>query len=84
MIIRTSRQQNVTTQARKEFFVVESRQVTPSGKAIRELVIFDNHPESLRLLTSHLTRRRQNSFVYSALALVLVLAIGVGMLWPLF
>jgi hypothetical protein len=84
MTIRTNGMvQSATTRGRKEIFTVESRHATPSGKTIRRIVIFDNHPASLRLLTFHLTPRRQNELVYAALATLLALAIGLGIFWPL-
>jgi hypothetical protein len=47
-------------------------------------VIFDNHPASLRLLfNSDLTLRRRNEVFYAVLAIALVLAVGLGMFWPL-
>jgi hypothetical protein len=47
-------------------------------------VIFDNHPDSLRLLlNSDLIPRRRNEFFYAVLTIVLVLAAGLGMFWPL-
>jgi hypothetical protein len=64
--------------------VVASRPVTESEKAIRHIVIFDNHPASLRLLfSSDLKLRRRNKVFYGVLAIALVLAAGVGMFWPL-
>jgi len=69
---------------RKRIFVVASRPVTESGKTIRHIVIFDNHPGSLRLLLgSDLPPRRRNEFFYVVLAITLVLAAGLGMFWPL-
>ena len=68
---------------RKEILAVESRYVTPSGKTIRHIVIFDDHPASLRLLTSHFTARRQPKFGEAALTIMLVLAIGLVIFWPL-
>jgi len=84
MTIRTNRMlRNATTRTRKKIFVVESRHVTPSGKTIRQITIFDNDPASLRLLTSHFTARRQPEFGEAALTIMLVLAIGLGIFWPL-
>jgi hypothetical protein len=46
-------------------------------------VIFDNHPDSLRLLlSSGLILRPRNEFFYAVLAIMLVLAISLGMFWP--
>jgi hypothetical protein len=82
MTIRTDRMlRNVATRKPKEMFVVESRDITPSGKTIRQIVIFDRHPASLRLLTSCLAPRRQNDFVYPAFAILLVLVALLGTVW---
>jgi hypothetical protein len=84
MIARTNRLPDATTLEQKRIFVVASRPVTESGKTVRHIVIFDNHPASLRLLLgSDLTLRRRNEFFYAVLAIALVLAAGLGMFWPL-
>jgi hypothetical protein len=84
MMIRTHRLPNATTRRQKRCFAVGSRLVTVSGKTIRHIVIFDNHPDSLRLLlNSDLIPRRRNEVFYAVLAIVLVLAAGFGMFWPL-
>jgi hypothetical protein len=84
MLIRTDRSPDTTTLEQKRIFVLASRPVTESGKAIRHIVIFDNHPASLRLLFSaDLMPRRRNEVFYAALAIALVLAAGLGMFWPL-
>ena len=84
MMIRTDRLANATTLGQKRIFVVASRPVTESEKTIRHIVIFDNHPDSLRLLlNSDLIPRRRNEFFYAVLTIVLVLAAGLGMFWPL-
>ena len=84
MMTRADRLPDVTTLGQKRIFVVASRPVTQSGKTIRHIVIFDNHPASLRLLfNSDLTLRRRNEVFYAVLAITLVLAVGLGMFWPL-
>jgi hypothetical protein len=84
MMIRTDRLPDATTLGQKRIFVVASRPVTEGEKTIRHIVIFDNHPDSLRLLlNSDLIPRRRNEFFYAALTIVLVLAAGLGMFWPL-
>jgi hypothetical protein len=84
MMIRTDRLPDATTRGRKRRFAVRSQLVTVSGKTIRHIVIFDNHPDSLRLLVnSDLIPRRRNEFLYAVLAIALVLAAGLGMFWPL-
>lgn len=85
MMIRTNRRRNATTPRQKRLFVVASRPVTESGKTIRHIVIFDNHPESLRLLfRGDLIPRQRSDVFYAVLAIALVLAAGLGMFWPLF
>jgi hypothetical protein len=84
MMIRTDRLPNATRRGQKRLFAVRSQLVTVSGKTIRHIVIFDNHPDSLRLLlNTDLIPRRWNEFFYAVLTIVLVLAAGLGMVWPL-
>jgi hypothetical protein len=84
MMIRTNRLPDATTRGQKRIFVVASRLATLSGKTIRHVMIFDNHPASLRLLRdSDLTLQRRNEVFYVVLAIALVLAAGLGMFWPL-
>jgi hypothetical protein len=84
MMIRTDRLPDATTLGRKRIFVVASRPVTESEETTRHIVIFDNHPASLRLLFgSDLMLRRRNEVFYAVLAIALVLAAGLGMVWSL-
>ena len=84
MMIRTDKLPDATTLGQKRIFVVASRPVTEREKTIRHIVIFDNHPASLRLLfSSDLMLRRQNEVFYAVLAIALVVAAGLGMFWPL-
>lgn len=84
MIARTNRLPDATTLGQKRIFVVASQPITEGKKTIRRIVIFDNHPESLRLLLgSDLPSRRRNQFFYVVLAITLVLAAGLGVFWPL-
>jgi hypothetical protein len=84
MIIRTDMGPSATTLGEKKIFVVVSRPVAESEKTSRHIVIFDNHPASLRLLLrSDLTLRRRNETLYVALAIALLLAASLGMFWPL-
>jgi len=84
MNLRIDRLPDATTRGQRKIFAVLSRLVTVSGKRVRHIVIFDNHPASLRLLlSSDLTLRRRNEFLYAVLTIVLVLAAAVGMFWPL-
>jgi len=84
MTIRNERLGTATTRRQTRIFAIESRHLTPSGKTIREIVIFDNHPESLRLLNGNATPSRQNEVVHAVFAIALVLAVGLGIFWPLF
>ena len=82
-MIRTDRLPDTTTLGQKRIFVVASRPVTESEKTIRHIVIFDNHPASLRLLfRNDLMLRRRNKAFYAVFTIVLVLAAGLGMFWP--
>ncbi len=84
MMIRTNRLPDGTTRGQTRRFAVRSQLVTVSGKTIRHIVIFDNHPDSLRLLlNSDLIPGRRNEFFYAVLGIALVLAAGLGMFWPL-
>jgi hypothetical protein len=57
MMIRTDRLPNTTTLGQKRIFLIASRPVTEGEKTIRHIVIFDNHPASLRLLYLILLRK---------------------------
>ena len=84
MMIRTDRLPDATPLGKKRIFVVASRPVTESEKTIRHIVIFDNHPASLRLLfSSDLMLQRRNEVFCGVLAIALVLVAGLGMFWPL-
>ena len=84
MMIRTDRLPGATTLGQKRIFVVASRPVTESGKTIRHIENFDNHPASLRLLfSSDLMLRLRNEVFYAVFAIALVLAAGLGMFWHL-
>jgi hypothetical protein len=84
MNIRTDRLPDTTTGGEKKIFAVLSRSFTVRGKTIRDVLIFDDHPASLRLLLGRdPASRRQNEFLYAVLAIVLILAAGLGMFWSL-
>jgi len=84
MNIRTDRPPNATTGGPKKIFAVLSRSVTVRGKTIRHVLIFDDHPASVRvLLGNDPAPRRRDESLYVVLAIVLVLATGLGMFWPL-
>src|SRR5436190_17801159 len=58
MMIRTNRLPDGTTRGQTRRFAVRLQLVTVSGRTIRHIVIFDNHPDSLRLLLrTHLINR---------------------------
>ena len=83
-MIRTDRLPDATTLREKRIFVVASRPAIESEKMSRHIVIFDNHPASLRLLcSSDLSLRRRNDVLYAVLAIALVIAAGLGIFWPL-
>jgi hypothetical protein len=83
-MIPTDRLPNATTLGQKRIFVVASRPVTEGEKTIRHIVIFDNHPASLRsLFRNDLMLRRRNKLFHAVFTIVLVLAAGIGMFWPL-
>lgn len=83
MMIQTDRSPDATMLGQERIFVVASRPVTGSETTIRHIVIFDNHPASLRLLFgSDLMLRRRNDVFCAVLAIALVLAAGLGMFWP--
>ena len=58
-------------------------------KTIRRILIFDNHPDSLRLLSrlhvrpDDLAATRRAHPVYLIFALLLMLALSIAMFWPL-
>jgi hypothetical protein len=84
MMIRTNRLPDATTLGQKRIFVIASRPVTESEKTIRHIVIFDNHPASLRLLSSSdFMLRRRNEVFYAVVTIVLAIAACLGMFWRL-
>jgi hypothetical protein len=74
---------------RRIFAIVAPPKVDVSGKAIRRILIFDNHPESLRLVSrfhvrpDDLAATRRAHPVYLIFALLLMLALSIAMFWPL-
>jgi hypothetical protein len=83
MNIRTDRLPDATTGRPKKIFTVLSRSVTVRGKTIRHVLIFDDHPASVRLLLGSDSAPRRNEALYLVFAIVLVLATGLGMFWLL-
>jgi hypothetical protein len=71
---------------RKKFFAIVTAPTSSrlGRPRIQHVVIFDNHPLSLSLLGDvDLTPPRRSVFPYAALAIVLVLTVGLAMFWPL-
>jgi hypothetical protein len=71
---------------RKIFAIVTPPKVDVSGNAIRRILIFDNHPESLRLVSSlrarpdvDLAATRRAHPVYLIFALLLMLTLSIAM-----
>jgi hypothetical protein len=93
MTIRDDRSPDATTRGPKKIFAVVSRRVTVSGKTIRHIVIFDNHPATLRLLsgidpfnmdrTRVLPTHQRASGWYIILGIILVVLVAAGMFWLL-
>jgi hypothetical protein len=74
---------------RRIFAIVAPAKVDVSGKAIRRILIFDNHPESLRLVSrlhvrpDDLATTRRAHPIYLIFALLLMLALSIAMFLPL-
>jgi hypothetical protein len=74
---------------RRIFAIVAPPKVDVSGKAIRRILIFDNQPESLRLVSrlhvrpDDLAATRRAHPVYLIFALLLMLALSMAMFWAL-
>jgi hypothetical protein len=84
MKIRTDRLPDAPTLPQKRIFVVASGSLSEGGRTSRHIVIFDNHPASLRLLLRNdLMPRKRNEGFYAVLIIASALAAGLGMLWPL-
>jgi hypothetical protein len=83
MMIRTDRLPDATTLGQKRIFVVASRPLTTRGKKVRHVLIFDNHPASLRLLVATGPGPGRRSELWAVLAILLILAATIGMFWPL-
>src|SRR5204863_3008280 len=77
---------------RKRIFAIVSRPIPTDveGKRIRRILIFDNHPDSLRLVSRlgvrpdvDSARPRYTSHPHVILRLVVVMALILTMIWPL-
>jgi hypothetical protein len=81
-MIRTDRLQSVVMHGQQKCFAIESRPVIIRGKKVRHIVIFDNHPASLRLLLgSNLFPRPRGQRFYRVLTVMLVLSVVCELLW---
>jgi hypothetical protein len=76
--------------ARRRIFAIVARpKVDLGGKVIRRILIFDNYPDSLRLLSrlhvrpDDLAATRRAHPVYLTFASLLMLALSIAMFWPL-
>jgi len=83
MMIRTDRLPDATTPGQKRIFVVASRLLTIRGKTVRHVLIFDNHPASLRLVVATGPAPGRRSELWAVLAILLILAATIGIFWPL-
>ena len=84
MINRMTRLPDATTREEKKVFAVVSQLVTVRGKTTRHILIFDNHPATLDLLRSiDVTARRGSKLLHLVITTALVLATGLGIVWPL-
>jgi hypothetical protein len=81
-----------TSSGKKRIFAIVSRPIAAKlkGKAIRHIVIFDNHPDSLRLVLesgvdsySDAAARceRRASIICGSILIAIILA---ALLWPLY
>jgi hypothetical protein len=77
--------------ARRTIFAIVARpKVDLGGKVIRRILIFDNHPDSLRLVSTLLVRSdidpaapHYTSNSHVIVGLVIIMALGLAMIWPL-
>jgi len=60
------------------------RTVDDRGKAIRRILIFDNHPETLRLLQNLDPERARLSKFGVVLGWVLLIGLVLAIFWPVF
>jgi hypothetical protein len=77
-----------SSERRRIFAIVAPPKVDLGGKTIRRILIFDNHPESLRLLSQqHVTSvvdsaaSRRASMICGSILIAMVIG---ALLWPLF
>jgi hypothetical protein len=71
---------------RKKVFamLLYPRTVDDRGKAIRRILIFDNHPETLRLLQNLDPERARLSKFGVVLGWVLIIGLVLAIFWPVF
>ena len=67
--------------------VTRSIGIENNGQTGRRILIFDNHPATLRLLDNldeiDVVSRRRKPWRYGVISIVLVIILLLGMLWPL-
>jgi hypothetical protein len=75
------------TEQNKRFFAIVSESTCQDGKMIRRVLIFDDNPASLRLLsnvdTLNLEPREQRRRSWVVIGCLLLVLVGLGMIWPL-
>jgi len=84
MMIRIDRLPAATTRGQKRIFAVVSRPLKTRGKTVRHVLIFDNHPASLRLLVASGGAPGRRGELWAVFAILVILAATIGILWPLF
>ena len=85
MINRIVRLPHKTAREEAETFSVVSRVEIVGSKAARYILIFDNHPATLRLLgSSFLSKPDETKLGHKVFAVALILATGTGIIWTLF
>jgi hypothetical protein len=78
----------------KKIFIIKQEirwpQTNAAGKRIRRILIFDNHPDTLRLVFGrrvdsnvHLSHSERMTSSGVALLWILVFVLMIGMVWPL-
>jgi hypothetical protein len=75
----------------RNIFVIRQARWLSAGKKIRRVLIFDNHPDSLRLVLGDdanphvdLAQRQARSPWELVVASILTMTVLIGMFWPLF
>jgi hypothetical protein len=75
------------TEQHKRFFAVVWESISQEGRAIRRVLIFDDNPASLRLLSNvdafDFKPGEQHRHQWVVFGWLLLALIGLGMIWPL-